>query len=39
LYADQGKLDLALADYNTAIALNPNDAYAYTNRGMLYAEQ
>ena len=39
LYADQGKPDLALADYNKAIALNPNDAEAYYNRGLLYYNQ
>ncbi|NJP19470.1 MAG: tetratricopeptide repeat protein, partial [Hydrococcus sp. CRU_1_1] len=28
-----------LADYNQALKLNPNDATAYYNRGLLYANQ
>jgi serine/threonine protein kinase len=35
----QGKLDLALADYNQAIQLAPNDATAYNNRGGIYIQQ
>jgi tetratricopeptide (TPR) repeat protein len=38
-YYEQGKLDLALGDYNKAIALNPNYAKAYNNRGTLYKNQ
>jgi Flp pilus assembly protein TadD len=30
---------LALADLNKAIAIDPNDAKAYYNRGVLYHEQ
>jgi tetratricopeptide (TPR) repeat protein len=39
LYYNQGKPELALADYNKAIALNPNLASAYYNRGILYGNQ
>jgi tetratricopeptide (TPR) repeat protein len=39
LYKDQQKYELALADYNKAIELNPNDAKAYYNRGNLYSDQ
>jgi tetratricopeptide (TPR) repeat protein/S1-C subfamily serine protease len=39
LYDEQGKPDLALADYNRAISLNPNHALAYYNRGNLYDDQ
>ncbi|MCA2908482.1 MAG: tetratricopeptide repeat protein, partial [Microcystis sp. M034S1] len=36
LYYYQQKYDLALSDYDKAIELNPNYAYAYYNRGNLY---
>jgi tetratricopeptide (TPR) repeat protein/S1-C subfamily serine protease len=39
LYYNQGKPDLAVADYNKAIDLNSNFAVAYTNRGLLYYEE
>jgi tetratricopeptide (TPR) repeat protein/S1-C subfamily serine protease len=39
LYEDQGKLKLALADYNKAISLNLNHVRSYNNRGSLYNEQ
>ena len=39
LYKKQGKLDLALADYNQAINLNPNDGVTYVSRGLFYYEQ
>jgi tetratricopeptide (TPR) repeat protein/S1-C subfamily serine protease len=39
LYYEEGKPDLAVADYNKAIALNPNLAQAYNNRGLLYYEE
>jgi tetratricopeptide (TPR) repeat protein/S1-C subfamily serine protease len=39
MHISQGKLDLALTDYNKAIALSPNHAMAYTNRGFLYSKQ
>jgi Tfp pilus assembly protein PilF len=36
---DKGKYDDAIAEYDKAIALNPNVALAYTNRGLAYAEK
>ena len=33
---DKGKHDDAIADYDKAIAINPNVALAYTNRGLAY---
>ena len=39
IYSEQKKWDLALADYNKAIQINPNDAKAYYNRGNIYSEQ
>ncbi|MBD2290357.1 tetratricopeptide repeat protein [Microcystis wesenbergii FACHB-1317] len=38
LYRRQKKYELALADYNKAIELNPNHANAYNNRGNLYQD-
>jgi tetratricopeptide (TPR) repeat protein len=34
----KGDLDRALADYTEAIKINPKDALAYNNRGMLYGD-
>ncbi|MEG3440422.1 tetratricopeptide repeat-containing serine protease family protein, partial [Pannus brasiliensis CCIBt3594] len=39
LYHQQQKTDLALADYNKAIDMNPRFAMAYNNRGYLYYQQ
>ncbi len=36
---DKGKYDDAIADYTKAIALDPEDAAAYTNRGEVYEEK
>ena len=36
---DKGKYDDAIADYDKAIALDPNDAGAYTNRGVAYGRK
>lgn len=38
-YAEAGKLDQALDEYDRAIALEPDLARAYTNRGVLYFRQ
>ena len=35
-YRETGKIDLALADYNRAIELNPSYFEAYNNRGNIY---
>jgi tetratricopeptide (TPR) repeat protein len=35
-YADQGKYSEAIADYNTAIKLDPNNPDYYSNRGVAY---
>ncbi|MBV6621953.1 MAG: tetratricopeptide repeat protein [Rivularia sp. (in: Bacteria)] len=39
LYRNQKKWDLALADYNQAININPEDASVYINRGNLYKDK
>ncbi|MEG3440187.1 tetratricopeptide repeat protein [Pannus brasiliensis CCIBt3594] len=39
LYGAWKKWDLALADYNKALALNPNNARAYMNRADVYKER
>ncbi|MES0385800.1 MAG: tetratricopeptide repeat protein [Hyphomicrobium sp.] len=36
---DKGKYDDAIADYDKAIALDPNDATAYTNRGVAFGRK
>ena len=36
---DKGKYDDAIADYTKAIALDPNDANVYTNRGVAYGKK
>ncbi len=38
LYKNLQKYELALSDYNKAIEINPNYAYAYLNRGILYRD-
>ena len=35
-YQNLGQLDKALADYNTAIALDPSSSEAYNNRGLFF---
>lgn len=35
-YNDQGQYELAIKDFNRAIALNPNYAEAFNNRGLAY---
>jgi tetratricopeptide (TPR) repeat protein/S1-C subfamily serine protease len=39
LYYEQKKSDLALADFNKAIDINPDWAMSYNNRGLIYYEQ
>jgi len=39
LYGAWKKWDIALADYNKALALNPNNARAYINRADVYKER
>lgn len=39
LYDNKGEKELALKDYNQAIKLNPQDADAYYNRGILYVRR
>lgn len=39
IYADMQKWDLALADTNKAIQLNPQYSLAYNNRGKIYSSQ
>jgi tetratricopeptide (TPR) repeat protein len=36
---DKGEIDRAIADYDKAIALNPNIATAYANRGLAYRKK
>ena len=38
-YNDKGDYDRAIDDYTQAIQLNPNDAYAYKNRGLAYNDK
>ena len=38
-YDNTGNHDLAIADYNTALSLNPNDVLGYYNRGLSYFRQ
>jgi len=35
VYVDLGKYQLALDDYSSAIRINPDDAKAYDNRGIV----
>ena len=39
LYKEQGEVQLALADYQKALEINPNNANAYNNRANLYQQQ
>lgn len=39
LYLNQGKIDLALADYNQTLEIDPNFALGYYNRGLVYQQQ
>ncbi|WP_017316966.1 tetratricopeptide repeat protein [Mastigocladopsis repens] len=38
-YNAKGDYDLAIADYNAAIKLDPNSVYAYYYRGLVYKNQ
>ncbi len=38
-YRVEGKLDLAMADYNQAIQLDPKNQYAYNSRGNVYGDK
>ena len=38
-YKAQGKLDEAIAAFEKAISVNPSDARAYYNLGIIYAER
>lgn len=38
-YLKKGDLDLAMADYNEALRLDPNYAFAYHNRGLVYGRK
>lgn len=39
VYFEEGKYDLALADYSNSISLNPSFPGGYANRGLVYALQ
>ena len=39
IYLDQGKLDLAMHDYQQAIKRNPNFAKGYNNIGLIYSQR
>ena len=38
-YTKQEKFDQAIKTYQTAIAINPNQATIYNNLGLLYAQK
>jgi tetratricopeptide (TPR) repeat protein len=38
-YSDKEMYDQAIADYSKAIAVKPDDAVAYGDRGLVYAKQ
>ncbi len=38
-YYGQGKLDLAIADFDRAIEINPQDTYAFNNREVVHMTQ
>ena len=38
-HSEKGECDLAIADFNKAIELNPEDAEAHSNRGIAYADK
>ncbi len=38
-YDDKGEVDRAIADYDEAIALDPNEAFTYYNRGNAYDDK
>ncbi len=38
-YSDKGQYDLAIADYNSAISLDPKNVLAYNNRGNAYRDK
>ena len=38
-YYRKGEYDRAIANYAKAIALNPNDAISYNNRGLAYGRK
>ncbi|MBR1761157.1 MAG: tetratricopeptide repeat protein [Schwartzia sp.] len=38
-YALKGEFDAAIADFNRALAVNPNDAAAYYRRGFIYGKK
>ncbi len=38
-FYDKNDFDTAIADYNQAISLDPNDAIAYNNRGLAYKQK
>jgi|GEM_PF-6871181 len=38
-YAKQGKHELAIADFNQAVRINPRDSRTFYNRGIFYSEQ
>jgi tetratricopeptide (TPR) repeat protein len=39
LFAFRGDYDLVIEDYTQAVKLDPNDAFAYNNRGIAYSNK
>jgi tetratricopeptide (TPR) repeat protein len=39
MYRQKGERDAAIADYNTALSIDPSNVAAYIGRGLVYADR